>query len=469
MNMEGKFKVLIDPESLESILEYDPLTTIILGGETEVYRSVGFYYSFPSTENNDSVVSEFEQKLEALGADTCYQMHRALYHEEMLRKDREDVNNANVALRALIDAIASHDVEKISDILKYNMNTIIQTADKLQSVYTLLDEDKTWELKAVEAKRQCKEVTEKYNKLAEEVTLLRKKGDSSKELVLLQSEYNDLDEKYAATTNELAELKASLRNMHTHSEYEALLEKLERAEDALQKAQQTKQPAETNLFSDGAGDQAELIRVLKDRITALQQSSGVDLNEALPVLNNSLSMNATKLITLKEIKRAPYMTALLSWLNMSAISKKTLNAGVRTVIIVYDNLTDLNTTKYKKCNFAINEAPTSETPVVVTNNLTPVFLRNVVGIANYNKVIIIDRLGSNKIVTDRMDNVNYFLIDSTTDIADYGLNAKQCIAYYDSKGECAVDILPNTNLATQGKRERIFAFTQNPAFCKIFS
>lgn len=464
-----ELKVLVNPESLESILEYDPMTTVIFGGETDVYKSVGFYYSFPITEDKDSVVTEYTQKLETVGIDSCYEMHRAMYHEEILRTNREEVGNANVALLTLLNALDMHDFEKVADILKYNMESLTATAEKLQSVYATLDNDKSWEIKAIEAKQQYKELALKYNQLSDEVSELRKTSGTTKELILLKDELQELNTKHASVTQQLAEALASMKTMHTHAEYEEIKEKLDLAEEQLKLAQKAKLEKETSFFEDKPDrDKDELIAILKTQLSEAQQSNGVNFEEALPIITSALHLNANTLVTLKEIKRAPYMMSLLEWLRMSAVSKKTQQSGIRTLIVVYDTLTDLNKVKYQKLGFAINEEPTPSVPVVVTSNLSQTFLRNVLSISSYNKVIIVDRLGSFKLVTERTDSKNYFLIDSKSDIDDFKLDPKQCIAYYDSNGECAVDIVPTGTLATLSKRERIFALTQNPNFKKLF-
>ena len=138
------------------------------------------------------------------------------------------------------------------------------------------------------------------------------------------------------------------------------------------------------------------------------------------------------------------------------------------LIVIYDHLTDLNQQKYTKLRYAINAAPDPSTPIVVTSNLTQAFLRNVLSIASYNYIVIIDRLGSFKLVTERTDSKNYFLIDSASDIDDFKLDPEKCIAYYDSKDTCAADVLPDPALATLGKRDRLFKIRQNEKLVKLF-
>lgn len=459
--------VLKEPASLEEVLEYNPTKTLIFGGETEVYKSVGFYYSFPMSDNVEDVIKEYTQKLEAVGLVACYETHGAMYHEEVLRSNREEVGNANVALLTLLTSLDKRDFKAVEEVLKYNFDTLISAAKDLQSVYTTLDNDKTWEIKAIQAKQKYKELVIKYNEAVQELTELRKTSGTGRELVMLKEEFNELNTKYAEATNQLAEAQASMKSMHTHAEFEALQEKLEIAEEQLKNAQHKNQ--ETSLFEDKPDrNKDELIAVLKKQLAEAQQSNGANYDEALPIITSALHLNASNIITLKEIKRAPYMVSLLKWLMMAAVSKRAVQLKIRTLIIVYDNLTDLNKVKYQKASFAINEAPAPGTPVVVTSNLSQTFLRNVLSISSYNKVIIVDRLGAFKLVTERTDSKNYYLIDSPSDIEDYKLDAKKCIAYYNSNGICAADILPSGDLATQDKRNRVYGFTQNVNFKKLF-
>lgn len=463
-----ELKVISNPDSLEAILEYDPTTTIIFGGETEVYKSVGFYYSFPLDENQDNVVTEYTDKIKTIGEKSCYEMHRAMYHEEVLRANREEVGSANTALLTLLHALDMQDYEKVSDILKYDMETITKAADKLQNVYSILDKDSSWEIKALNAKQQYKDLVLKYNEVTEEVNELRKKSGTTEELVLVKEELRELNEKYAKVTNELAEANANLKTMHSNAEFEELREKLDLAEEQLKEARKKKE-AETSYFANSEDkDKDELIAILKTQLSKVQQSSGINLEEALPIITSTLHLNANTLITLKEIKRAPYINTLVEWLRIKATSQQAQKTGSRMLIVIYDHLTDLNQQKYTKLRYAINAAPDPSTPIVVTSNLTQAFLRNVLSIASYNYIVIIDRLGSFKLVTERTDSKNYFLIDSASDIDDFKLDPEKCIAYYDSKDTCAADVLPDPALATLGKRDRLFKIRQNEKLVKLF-
>lgn len=464
-----ELQVISNPDNLENILEYDPMSTIIFGGETEVYKSVGFYYSFPADENQDNVVTEYTDKIKTIGVRSCYEMHRAMYHEEILRTSRGEVGSANTALLALLHALDMQDFEKVSDILRYDMDTLVKTADKLQAIYSLLDKDSSWEIKALNSKKQYKELVLKFNEITEEVNELRKKSGTTEELVLLKEELRELNDKYAKVTNELAEANANLKTMHSQTEIEELREKLDFAEEQLKEVRNKKE-SKTNYFEDSQDkDKDELIAVLKNQLNAVQQSNGVNLEEALPIITSTLHLNATTLITLKEIKRAPYLNSLIEWLRIKATSRPAQRAESRMLVIIYDHLTDLNQVKYKKLNYAINEQPTASVPVVVTSNLTQAFLRNILSISGYTYVVVIDRLGSFKLVTERTDSKNYFLIDSETDINDYKLDPKKCIAYYDSQGKCAADVLPDPSLAAAGKKERIFKIRQNENLVKLFT
>ena len=463
-----ELKVLNNPESLESILDYDPMTTLIFGGETDTYKSVGFYYSFPPTEDTDNVVTEYTQKLETIGLDSCYELHRAMYHEETIRGNKEEISSANTALLTLVNALQMQDYMKVADILKYNIDSIKSVIDKLQNIYSEVENDSLWELKAINLKQQYTELVVKYNQLTDEVNTLRKGNVNSEELILTKEELKEVNEKYASVLNELADLKASIKNMHSHAEYEELQGKLDLTEAQLKEAR-SKQEKETNYFGDDADkDKDELIAILKGQLAKAQQASGVNVDESLPIITNAVHLNANTLITLKEIRRAPYLNSLIEWLKVRAISKRVIQNGTRALILVYDNLNEIDTIRYKKYHYAINEVPLPEVPVVVTNNLSQAFLRNVIGISKYNHIVVIDRLGSCKIVTDRTDGKTFFLIDSPSNIIDYSLKAKNCIAFYDSKGECAIDVVPDKELATMNKSQRLFSITTNDALKKIF-
>lgn len=466
-NINTEIKVILNPNSLDDIIDYDPTTTIIIGGETDVYKACGFYYSFQSTANPEDLEREFTEKINAVGIMEHYELQQALYNQECLRES--NVSSANAALLTLLKAFNNHDYQEVGKVLAYNLEDLLSNAEKLQMMQSKISSDSTWELKAVEAKNKLKEVTSAYNTIVEEVNTLRKYKDSANETILLKEKLKDSEDTCSQLMSELSEVKSELSSSCSAQELAQLQEKYDKAEQTIAELMKAKKEEKTSEFSDTPADgKDEIIAALKQQLRKISQTQSIDVNETLPVINSVFNLNAKNLVYIKEIKRATYMNTLITWFALRAVAPKTRNAKIRTIIVVYDNLTNLNTIKYKKMDIAIDEEPSDQLPVVVTSNTSQTFLRNVIGISKYNYVVIIDRLGCSKLAVDRKDAKTYFLIDSASDISDYGLDPKRCIAYYDSQGKCAFDVKPDGSFSSKSKKERIYTFTQGREFEKLF-
>lgn len=463
-----EIKVVNNPESLESLSDFNPETTLIIGGETELYKSCGFYYSFETSADVDSIVEEYTNKINAVGVIECYELHRAMYVEENLRADKE-VCSTNSVLHTLLDAIELHDYEEVGRILQYNLEILKKNADKLQKIYSISSSDDTWELKYVRCKQQLKDLTLKYNELASEVSSLRKYSDNVRDLEMARIQIKEDTEKISDLTAKIAELESELSNTHTDKEYNDLKEKLDLAEDTITQLNTKINSREqsTNYFSSNGSDSVKdaIISELKATISELnsKQQSNINPDDNLPVIDANLGLRVKKLFNIKEIKRSVYLPALIECIAARSRTAKAKISGVRFIVIVYDILNDFNKNMYANFGFALNSGDLSNTVynVVVTDILSRTFLVNEVNIASYDYVVIVDRLGYNKMVVDRFDAKTYYLVDSLQDITDYNLKPSDCICYFDSNGESAYDIIPSETYNAGDYKTRVSMFTKN--------
>jgi hypothetical protein len=467
-NNEFKINVVRNPDSLEEIMNSDPTTTLIFGGETELYKSVGFYYSFPNSSNEEEIIKDYSNKIQNL-KESFYEFCKAEYNQNIIRESNREVGSANKALLALLTALKEYDYQKVADILRYSFNLLEESATRLEEVYANIDSDSAWELKAINLKTQYNELTSKYNKLTEEINALRKIESNAEDIVLLKSELQSANNKCADLVAQLSETQAKLSTTVDTKTVDELKEKLAQAEyqlsDALKEIEELKRnPVQTtNVFADSADadDKDQLIAILKKKLSMVEtNNNNVNLDEELPIVTNQLHMRAKKVITIKEIKHTPYMIRMLEFFHMNANSQVVQKNGYRYLIVVFDNLSELDKVKYVKHGFAINEAPNPQIPIVITNNLSSAFLMSDLQIASYSHVIFIDRLGSCKIAVNRFDSPVFFLIDSSSDIKDYSLDPKRCIAFYDSKGECFIDMLPDASLGCSDGKAKAMPFSK---------
>ena len=470
-NKSVEIKVIENPKSFEEIAELDPTVTIIIGGETKLYKDCGFYYSFESASNVEELKKEYEDKIEAIGVYEMYSMMQAMYHEECLRND--DAQQSNSILLELLRAFEVNDYKEIGRILQFNLDTLLSNAERLNSIQSQLSKDSTFEIKAVTFEQQLKELTDKYNKLAAEASELRKMSSATAELLLTKDSLKEAEDKCVELSKEVAELKSKLENTCSKGELDDVKEKLAQAEKQLKEELKNKtETQKTTLFSES---QEEIIRTLKAELQSATKNKSNITDENLPVITDSVNLSAEHLIFIKEIKRAPYMNTLLRWVGLKIASEKRKNKS-RGIAIVYDNITELSEVKYNKHNFYINEEPDGSKPfdIVITSNTELAFLRNHLHIENYTYVIIIDRLGFSKMAVNRSINTKtYYLIDSYNDISDYNLDASKCIAFFSSiedsdKKKCVFYVEPDGDTSYFGDREKLKVFTSKE-FVKIFS
>lgn len=457
-----KVDIVVNPESIEILNNYNPVTTVVFGDDVELYKQIGFIHSLPIDKYNDDVVNEYKQKIMA-SPDDFYEIARADYNYQNIIKERDEVGSANKALLALLDAFNVYDYDRVADILKYNLDLLLDTAKQLERIYADIDKDNTWEIKALDYKSKYNELIIKYNELIEKLNEMQASAVNRGELALLKDKLKESEDKCSTLITQLAEANARLNNTCSIAELDEVKEKLEQTEEHLERALSDlnkRKEEQSAYFSSEEVSKDALIKTLKAQLDLASSNIRTNINESLPVLKDDMHLSVKRLIVFKEIKRAPYMHTLTECLRLNAISPKNINDGKRIVVIIYDNLTDINKTKYMKHQYSINVPAIEKFPVIVTDVLTQEFLRNVVNIFAYNYVFIIDRLGSNNLVVSRKDAEVFYLIDSESDVKDYSLDYSKCISFYNSDGKSYLDIVPDSEFDKFEDRKKIFQFTR---------
>ena len=136
--------------------------------------------------------------------------------------------------------------------------------------------------------------------------------------------------------------------------------------------------------------------------------------------------------------------------------------GKAPLILVFDNLMDqFRINKYQKHGFAINSVPNPPNFVVVTNDLSILFLKEVLKIQKYDFVMVIDRLGALRSVANSDKTLTYYLIDSPEDISDFSLDPQACIGFYKNDGSCKYFTEPSPDTALIKGDRRVSRVGQN--------
>lgn len=465
-----EIKIVISPDGLEELQSYDPTMTIILGGDTELYKSCGFYYSFSSLDEEKA--NEFANQILALGVSESYELHKAMYNEEIIRSGKAKYGDTASSLFALLKAFKDNDYRTIEDIITYGLDSMYENVKNLTTIMQTTEGDSTWEIKYQRLKKEHQKLVISYNNAAMELSNLRKLPDPSADKALLQDRVEELQDKNAELVKKLSDVSIKLGNAVTKEKYDEAMSRLDIAEVQVKElVKQLKEHStvakETSEFIDTADK--DIIRTLRERIEELEQSGGKSIDEMLPIIDDRFVLNAksNNIIYIKDIKTVSFVGTLIEYFKVRVRSAN--RAGKPAILIIYDNLNGLSTVKYKKYGYSVNEADLDSTnPIIVTNNLTKNFLRDELNISSYELVIIIDRLGTPKFVLDRKDVKPLYLINTPNDITDYSLDPKRCIAYYDSNGECFADVIPSSDYAFFDKKTRMAKLVSESKFNKLF-
>lgn len=467
-----EIKIVTSPSGLEELQEYDPTTTIILGGDIELYKSCGFYYSFSSLDEEKA--NEFAKQIQAAGIQESYELHKAMYNEEVIRAGKEQFGDTASSLFALLKAFKDCDYKAIETIIAYGLDSMYEDVKSLTQIMNTAEADSTWEIKYQHLKKEHQKLVIDFNSAARELSEYRKRPDASADIALLQDRLEELQGKNADLVKKLADAKSKIDTMVSREEYDEVKSKFDVVEaQANEYARQLEEKSavgvakETSEFADPADK--EIIHTLRERIELLEQGGGKDIDEMLPIIDDKFVLNAksNNILYIKDIKTVSFVGTLIEYFTVKV--RSAVRKGMNAILIVYDNLNGLSSVKYRKYGYTINEAPEDVSkPIIVTNNLTKNFLRDELNISSYELVIIIDRLGTPKFVLDRKDVKPLYLVNTPNDITDYSLDPKRCIAYYDSKGECFADVIPSGEYAHMDKKTRMAKLVSESGFNKLF-
>ena len=428
--------VIKSPLQLDSILDLNPQETIIIGGEIEVYKSCGYYYSFESLSDED--LQSLEETINSVGVSEYYEFMRAMYVEEMLSKSKQEYKTPVLAIQGLLEAFKKNDYLEIKDIISYQLEDMLSTVKFLSSMFDVTESEMTYSLKYVKLRKVYKKLLIDYNSLVSEISVLREKSNNAVELYdlnekisKLESTIKSLESKNAELNIELNASKKKSSSFVTKDEFDALNEEytlLSEKYEKLMKENSEKHANQTSVFST-ANDQ--VIVALKERIMELQESQTSMLLDKLPILTDTsiILKQGAKVMLFKDLKNSTCMNDFVLFIDLycSKLSRR----GRSVISVVIDSLNGLTTTVYKKYDFAVNEIlQRKDSCTVITNRTDIEFYRDDLALSQYDLIVVIDRTGSDRLAMNRKDMKKYYLIDSPSDLVDYNLKPEDCIATF---------------------------------------
>lgn len=468
-----ELNVIHNPSGLEELQELNPMTTIIIGGDVDMFKSCGFYYSFYSC--SDEELESFKNNIINTGIKESYAFYQALYNEEVIANSKKQYGSTANRLKYLLTAFKNCDYTAIQQVLSYGLDDMLEVVNNLTQSFDSLDNDSTWEIKYQKLVKEHSNLVTRFNKLTGEVNRARKADEinNNADYALIKNENESLKKQLSELQVAQASFDSKVSSMVSREAYDELYGKLDLAESKLAAAvkelevSKTKKSDETNMFIDSASE--DIISTLRERINTLENSSNANYDSLLPVIDDKtvLAAKSDLIFYFKDLKNVSFVGSLIEYFKVKA--KSATKKGVKTIVIVYDPLNGLSTVKYRKYGYSINEDFEDITiPVVVTNNLSKNFLRDELQIASYNCIVVIDRLGTNKCVINRKEVKTYYLINTPNDIVDYQIKAEDCIAFFNSDNKCFIDVIPDDSYAHMDKTKRLAQLVSSTKFKNEF-
>lgn len=267
---------------------------------------------------------------------------------------------------------------------------------------------------------------EKYRSLYESA----KSGASldNTELIDLRNQVEDLSARLNAHTVTKSDILNSI-------EYKQLEVKLNVAEEEKAKISTEFETYKLDIAKDltaaGQAGLTELNEQLRNELRKLRERKFIDsVADKLPIFTNSTTLAAEKVLCIKEVRPTVYMNGLISWFSTS-LKMYTKIKNRSTLVLVVDPLTNyFEEMKYRKHGWNIGDI-SPDIPVLITPPLGFDVLKSKYQIDAYDFILCIDRCHTVKPVFDIPKAITYYLVNSCSDISDFGLDGTKCIAFMD--------------------------------------
>ncbi len=428
-----------------SLIAYkNPSTTYVITSKSLVdsrqYICAGFYnilYDVDPRKLTLGIVHTFLQ--------TAYEDNRIKLVVDNLIPLYTEYGNVIGCINGLLTSIETGDLAKFSQLVKFNLSTMKDSLVQIELMYGLSkafydDKDNLESMRTATTQLSAKdmEIMQYRNKLDELKTQLT---DISISLKDMTSKYKGAQEEIASLMTKGTDIEAVIE----HPAYIKLSQALASAQEDL--ARVTAENASLRATSgivvneeDGLDAKDSIILQLRQSLNQAQTMSWADVMlKRLPAITNSVSLQAKKILYIKEVKPTVYINSLVYW--MQVYLKQRLDSNKTFLIVIFDQLTDqFMCTKYTNRGWALNGPPKANSKVVVTNEVSLEFLKGTLNIQYYDYIIVVDRFHLLTDVIDTPVTERFYLINTPNDIVDFKLDPDRCIGFFEwsnpSKGPC---------------------------------
>lgn len=363
-----------------------------------------------------------------------------------LRKNNVLLERELASLKEKLESVSGN--ESISEADIFNSKQYRDLEEKLEEVNR----------NVISERQKNKELSEKLSNIANEkgiaeANIQEQKSDNTKQFIEFEQQIRSLQDELAKSIEKVDELEFSIAGYEAEKE-DALRKVAEgsKAYDVL-KQRSDKYVTEIQTLKDVIVKQKALLEktgydpnkeaAMQEEISSLKASleeyskniiTNASFKKYYPIIGPNFMINALHVVVIKEIKHAVYMNTFLDTLD-NALGRSLKQNGKSHIILVLDTLMDdFRVAKYQSQRFAINAAPDRRKEntkyVSVINKLNVEFLKNVIGVNNYDYVFIVDRMGINAAPVQLKSNLSeIYLIDSAKDITDFSLKNKKKIFF----------------------------------------
>lgn len=438
----------------------DPTITYIITEKSRTqmqeYLSKGFYCITTGVEYTDLTYDLIYEFLL-----TDYETNGQIYKAGRLHELYQNRLELFDSIMTILVSLRNRDASTFYQTVKYNLNSAI---DGLNDIKNVIDFSKDMtgiqgkfqalEQKIMELTENAKTANPEALRLAQsKLQQLQLELDKKRqEIEILQSDNRELSDKVTTLTAASSDVVPAAKYNQLYADKQladsqlgvlrAEKASLEQRLSAVNDVTTSAQP--TDAFSNNA-----MIESLKTELELTKSVSPAEkVYGMLPIITDSIMLKTPYVLQLKEVKTSIYVNSLVKYTALLLKSALIRDRGQAPLIIIFDNLMDqFRIQKYKKHGYAINTAPNAPNFVVVTNDLSLLFLKETLRIQKYDFVMIIDRLGSIRNVAKSEKVVTYYLIDSPEDITDFKLDPQACIGFYANDGSCKYFTEPSPDTA----------------------
>lgn len=458
----------IDHQIFEPIFELAPTNTYIITNrplaEIEEVISKG-YFNIATITSVSQITPRF---ITSFISTDYYDNNLKILSTRLLELYSDNSVLIDQLYQALI-ALRDDNAEQFSKIMSVNLISFIETIDDINSMTSFCKSLNSATTKYSEVVAKSSKVeealadAERYRRLYEDLLTAKK---------IVEADKDDLEKQLEGMHAQLTAHTVTDSDVHNHADYKSLQVRLEaisaEKETLKQEFERYKQNAEEqSALADGSGNTA-LVAHLREEIKKLKEMPlDKTIEERMPFLIESTTLDAEHIVYFKEVRPTVYINSAIHWLISYLKVRYTKAKHKEFLILVLDPLVDQYTvSKYQKHGWSVNSVPSASNHVLVTNCFNYSQLKSLYHIEAYGAIICIDRTHVKTDAINIKRCKKFYMINTTNDIQDYGLEPASCIGFFEKSPAGAIApryrIKPwDDDLAKYADIKRAGKFTQD--------